>query len=289
MKWIAGGRTIDLADDGTRPLIMGVLNVTPDSFSDGGRLASAQAAVEAGRRMLDEGADIVDVGGESTRPGATPVDVEEEWRRVGPVLAGLRRAAPGALISIDTYKGEAARRALAEGADIVNDISAGRLDPALWDVVAGARCGYVLMHMQGEPGTMQQAPHYEDCVREVGGFLADKLAELAALGVEPERVVADPGIGFGKRLEDNLALLANLNALGRAAGRPLLVGPSRKRFIGDALGLPVEERLEGTLAAVALAVWQGAAVVRVHDVRAARRAADLAAAIRGARCGTGGG
>lgn len=283
---------LDMADDqpmqwrgrdvvrGGGPYVWGILNVTPDSFSDGGLYFKPEDAQDAARRMLDEGADILDIGGESTRPGAAPIEIEEEWRRVGPVIAAVKRAVPAALVSVDTYKSEVARRALDAGADIVNDISADRMDPALWDVVAEARCGYILMHMQGTPATMQMSPHYNDCVREVGEFLAQKITALDLSGIVPERVIPDPGIGFGKRLKDNLTLLANLAALQQIVGRPLLVGPSRKRFIGDVLGVPVEERLEGTLAACALAVWQGAAIIRVHDVRPARRACDLAAAIR---------
>lgn len=279
MIWQAGDITFHLGP-GARPLVMGVLNVTPDSFSDGGLFHKPGDALAAARCMIDEGADIIDIGGESTRPGAAPIDVEEEWRRVGPVITGIKRASPSALISIDTYKSEVARRALAEGAAIVNDISADRMDPALWDVVAGSRCGYVLMHMQGTPESMQSAPYYDDCVKEIGAFLNQKMAALELCGVGRQRILPDPGIGFGKRLKDNLTLLANLGALQTLVDRPLLVGPSRKRFIGDVLNLPVEERLEGTLAACAIAVWQGAAVLRVHDVRAARRACDLAAAIR---------
>jgi len=267
----------ELNPDG-RVLIMGILNVTPDSFSDGGRFLSPDAAVKRALIMEKEGADIIDVGGESSRPGAEPVPVEEELRRVIPVLERLR----GKLripISIDTTKAEVAEAALRAGASIVNDTSALRFDPAMASVVAEFGAGLVLMHMLGTPKTMQQAPHYEDVVREVRDFLAERALYAQSQGIPREAIAVDPGIGFGKTVEHNLELLRRLPELVEF-GFPVLVGPSRKSFIGAILGLGVEERLEGTLAACAVAVVRGADILRVHDVREVRRAADLALHLR---------
>ena len=267
----------ELNPDG-RVLIMGILNVTPDSFSDGGRFLSPDAAVERALAMEKEGADIIDVGGESARPGADPVPVEEELRRVLPVLERLR----GKLripISIDTTKAEVAEAALRAGASIVNDISALRFDPAMAPLVAKFGAGLVLMHMLGTPKTMQQAPHYEDVVTEVRDFLAERAQYAQSQGIPREAIAVDPGIGFGKTVEHNLELLRRLPELVEL-GFPVLVGPSRKSFIGAILGLGVEERLEGTLAACAVAVVRGADILRVHDVKEVRRAADLALHLR---------
>ena len=267
----------ELNPDG-RVLIMGILNVTPDSFSDGGRFLSPDAAVERALAMEKEGADIIDVGGESARPGADPVPVEEELRRVLPVLERLR----GKLripISIDTTKAEVAEAALRAGASIVNDISALRFDPAMAPLVAKFGAGLVLMHMLGTPKTMQQAPYYEDVVTEVRDFLAERAQYAQSQGIPREAIAVDPGIGFGKTVEHNLELLRRLPELVEL-GFPVLVGPSRKSFIGAILGLGVEERLEGTLAACAVAVVRGADILRVHDVKEVRRAADLALHLR---------
>ena len=267
----------ELNPDG-RVLIMGILNVTPDSFSDGGRFLSPDAAVKRALIMEKEGADIIDVGGESSRPGAEPVPVEEELRRVLPVLERLR----GKLripISIDTTKAEVAEAALRAGASIVNDISALRFDPAMAPLVAKFGAGLVLMHMLGTPKTMQQAPHYEDVVTEVRDFLAERAQYAQSQGIPREAIAVDPGIGFGKTVEHNLELLRRLPELVEL-GFPVLVGPSRKSFIGAILGLGVEERLEGTLAACAVAVVRGADILRVHDVKEVRRAADLALHLR---------
>jgi dihydropteroate synthase len=270
----AGGHELAL---GGRTAIMGIVNVTPDSFSDGGAFLDAGAAIEQGLRLAAEGADILDVGGESTRPGAAPVPAEEELRRVVPVVRAL--AARGAVpISIDTTKAPVARAALEAGAAIVNDVSALRFDPALGPVVAAAGAALVLMHMQGDPRTMQADPRYGDVVAEVAGELGAALARAAAAGVAPERTLVDPGIGFGKTLEHNLALLDRLDALA-ALGRPVLVGPSRKAFIGRLTGAPPEGRVEGTIAACCLAAARGAHVVRVHDVAAVRRALAVADAV----------
>jgi dihydropteroate synthase len=254
---------------------MGVLNVTPDSFSDGGRFAGPDAAAEAARRMAADGAAIVDVGGESTRPGAEAVDEATELLRVVPVLERLGQEMP---LSVDTRHAEVARRALDLGAVLVNDVTAGR-DPRMLPLVARRGAGIVLMHMRGEPGTMQDAPAYDDVVAEAEAFLLSRAEQAAATGVPRDRILLDPGIGFGKRLEHNLALLAALPRLA-AHGWPLVVGVSRKRFLGDLTGRPVDARRDGTTAAVALAAFHGAAVVRVHDVPAARDAVRVAQGYR---------
>jgi dihydropteroate synthase len=274
LAWHARDRVLDPAD---HTLVMGILNVTPDSFSDGGRYLDPEAAVAHGLRMVKEGADVIDVGGESTRPGSDPVSAEEELARVVPVIERLVAASPGVAISVDTRKPEVAEAALAAGACIVNDVSAGRAE-GMFEVVRAAGAGMVLMHMLGEPKTMQEAPHYEDVVGEVAAFLRERLEAATAAGIEPEALVVDPGIGFGKTLEHNLLLLRHLEAL-TELGRPVLVGPSRKRFIGAILGLPEEERDEGTLGAVAWAAAHGASAVRVHDVRSTVRALRVLDAI----------
>ena len=265
----------------SQPVVMGILNVTPDSFSDGGCAYLPQQhpapALAAAARLLEAGAHVIDVGGESTRPGAGPVDAQEELARVVPVVREL--AAAGAIVSIDTTKAVVARAALDAGAALVNDVSAGRLDPRLLDTVAAAEVPYVLMHMQGTPRTMQHDPTYLDVVAEVHHDLDDGLARLAERGVTPEQVVLDPGIGFGKRLEHNLALLRAL-ATFTAFGRPVLVGASRKSFIGALTDdAPARQRLEGSLAVAALAVAEGARILRVHDVAETVRAVRVAHAI----------
>ncbi len=265
------------------PFVMGVLNVTPDSFSDGGRFLEPGAAVERALRLVEEGADLVDVGGESTRPGAPPVPADEERRRVLPVLERLAARGFAVPVSVDTAKAEVARAARAAGAALVNDVT-GLSDPAMAEAVARAGAPVVLMHMRGTPADMQSRAVYGDVVAEVKAELAGALARAAAAGVPAERTILDPGIGFAKTAGQSLRLLSRLPDLG-ALGRPLLVGPSRKSFIGQATGAPVEERLPGTLAAVAAAVLGGAAFLRVHDVAAARQAARLAAAVREAGAG----
>lgn len=261
-----------------RTAVVGILNVTPDSFSDGGRYRDPEAAVARGIQMAEEGADVIDIGGESTRPGSQPVPAEEELGRVLPVLRGLRRAL-SLPISIDTYKAEVARRALDEGADIVNDVSALRFDPEMAAVVARERVPVVLMHMQGTPQTMQLAPRYRDVAAEVAAFLRERMETATAAGIDRERILLDPGIGFGKTLEHNLTLLRKLPSLA-ALGRPLLVGVSRKAFIGRILGVEADQRLEGSLAAAVAAVLGGARLVRVHDVKETVRAVRIADAIR---------
>ncbi len=268
---------------GNRTLVMGILNCTPDSFYDGGRYTTLENALARAEQMIAEGADILDIGGESTRPGAEPVPLEEELRRTLPVIEALAARYDIAL-SIDTTKSEVARRALEAGAHIVNDISGTRFDPRMPEVVAEAGALAILMHIQGTPQTMQQNPTYEDVVREVRDTLAEHAERALQAGISRERIWIDPGIGFGKRLEHNLELLRHLPEL-KSLGYPLLVGTSRKSFIGQLLGgLPPEERLEGTLATLALAVAWGADAVRVHDVKEAVRAVRIAdALIRGAR------
>ena len=248
-----------------RPLVMGIVNLTPDSFHAASRAASADAACRAALAMVEAGADLLDLGAESSRPGALPVDGAAERERLLPALEMIR-ARTDIPLSVDTVRAETARAALDAGADIINDISAGRHDPDLLGAAAAAGCGLVLMHMRGEPRTMQENPEYDDVVTEVGDFLAARVKTAVAAGVEPGRLAVDPGIGFGKKLEHNLALLANLPCL--AGGRPLLLGASRKRFIGEITGADTPDRLPGSLAAAAVAMRAGAAVVRVHDVAA---------------------
>ncbi|TAJ80026.1 dihydropteroate synthase [bacterium] len=261
-----------------RTALMGIVNVTPDSFSDGGRYFDLEKAIAHGVDLAREGADVIDVGGESTRPGARPVSAREEMERVLPVIRGLRRAV-SVPISVDTYKTDVARAALDEGADMVNDISALRFDPGMASLVAAEKVPVVLMHMQGTPRTMQQRPQYQDAVEEVKEFLLSRIRFALEAGVEPDRIIIDPGIGFGKELEHNLALLRGLPAL-VSLGRPILVGPSRKTFIGKILGVGPEERLEGSLAAAVAAVLAGANMIRTHDVKGARRAIRIADALR---------
>jgi len=262
---------------GPRTWIMGILNVTPDSFSDGGAYPDKEKAIERGLEMIEEGADVIDVGGESTRPGARPVSEDEEMGRILPVVRGLRKSA-AVLLSVDTMKATVAEAALEAGADIINDVSAFRFDPRMAGVVSRQGAAVVLMHMKGTPETMQSDPRYADLFDEIGWFLKDRIEEARSAGIGRGRIIVDPGIGFGKSPEDNLALIDNLGFL-EELGCPVLVGASRKSFIGKALGLPVTERLEGSIAAGVLSIARGAHILRVHDVRAMRRAADMADAI----------
>jgi dihydropteroate synthase len=269
-----GDRTL-----GPDPVLVGVLNVTPDSFSDGGDFLGPERAVARAATMLDEGAQIIDVGGESTRPGSDPVSPEEEARRVVPVIRGILAERPGAIVSVDTYRSGTAEAALRGGASVVNDVTALRGDPRLTEVVADARCPVILMHMLGEPKTMQRDPRYGDVVREVRGFLAERAERAVAAGVGEENIILDPGIGFGKTLEHNLALLNKLDAIVEL-GFPVLVGASRKSFIGRITGVgEAKERVPGTLATTVLAYERGATLFRVHDVRENREALAVARAI----------
>lgn len=278
-RWHCGRLELSLE----RPLVMGILNVTPDSFSDGGLHADARAAIEHGHHMIAEGVDIIDVGGESTRPGAAELSAAEELARVLPAVEGL--ASEGAVVSIDTRHAEVARTCVDAGASIINDVSGFR-DPAMCEMAVGCDAGVVVMHMLGEPGTMQVAPHYDDVVAEVASYLAEQAAFLERTGVTRERIAVDPGIGFGKTLEHNLELLHRLPDIA-ALGYPVLVGASRKRFIGVLTGQDIPaERLEGSLASAIWAVAQGAHIIRVHDVVATVRALAVTRAIeRGASAG----
>lgn len=261
-----------------RVLVMGILNVTPDSFHDGGRFEGPTEAVEAALRMEAAGADIIDIGGESTRPGSDVVSAEEEAARVLPVIRTLRERSD-VLISVDTAKAVVAEAALAAGAVLVNDVSALRSDVRMAEVVAEANGFVALMHMQGSPKTMQENPTYDDVVEDVRTFLAERIDAAIDAGISSERILIDPGIGFGKHLSHNLELLRRLDRLVEL-GPPVLVGLSRKSFLGRLLDLPSTDRLEGTIAANAVAIAHGAEVIRVHDVAEGRRTADVAVRLR---------
>lgn len=258
-------------------LVMGIVNVTPDSFSDGGKFFPPEAAVAHALELVAQGAEILDIGGESTRPGAEPVSEAEELRRVLPVIQALagRVTVP---LSIDTVKPAVAAATLAAGASIVNDIAANRTDPAMWRLVAAAGAGYVCMHMRGTPATMQARPEYSDVVAEVVEFFAERRERLAAAGVAAEQVVLDPGIGFGKTAEHNLQLLARLGSLTKFA-RPILIGVSRKSFIGKTVGAGLEQRLPGSLACACWAVAHGAQIIRAHDVAETAQAVRMTQAL----------
>jgi len=272
------------------PLLLGVVNVTPDSFYEGGRTFETEKAIHRGLELVEQGADALDIGGESTRPGAEPAPLEEEIRRVIPVIEGLARRVP-VPISVDTRKSVVARRALNAGAWMINDVSALGEDPEMARVAAEARAPLILMHMKGEPRTMQKAPEYADVTAEVRDYLDARISAFKDAGGDSALTLIDPGIGFGKTLEHNITLLKNLRSL-KELGRPVVVGASRKSFLGRILAraaglpgedpmLPVEDRLEGSLAAALFAAMQGADVLRVHDVRATRRALDVLNALAG--------
>jgi dihydropteroate synthase len=263
-----------------RTLVMGILNVTPDSFSDGGKFLDPFAAVDQAARMLDEGADIVDVGGESTRPGAAEVSTEDELSRVIPVVEAIV-SRTGATVSIDTAKSVVARAAVDAGAVIVNDVTAMRADPSMPDVITDTGAGIVLMHMLGNPRTMQSNPTYDNVVADVKAALIGWAGDALAAGVPDAAIVLDPGIGFGKTREHNLQLLKGIPSLCEP-GFPILIGTSRKSFIGTTLDVPLDQRVEGTAATVAWAVAQGAKIVRVHDVKEMVRVVRMTEAIAGA-------
>lgn len=267
LTWRVGGRTLQT---GRFPLLMGIVNVTPDSFSDGGRFIERDAAVVHALQLAEDGADILDIGGESTRPGSEPVGEAEELRRVVGVVERLRPQTER-LISIDTTKAEVARQAVAAGADIVNDISGLTFDAAMPEICADSDCGVICMHIKGTPQTMQDDPHYDDVVSDVTTFLSDRLSELESAGIARERIAIDPGIGFGKTAQHNVDLLSNAGTL-RSLGRPVLIGHSRKRFLAKVLGRPVEERTFGTIGVAIGVAAQGADMIRVHDVRETRDA-----------------
>jgi dihydropteroate synthase len=276
MRWRAGSAELGM---GARTFVMGIVNVTPDSFSDGGLYFDAVAAVAGGLAMAEAGADILDVGGESTRPGAAEVSVMEECERVVPVIKGLV-AEVDLPVSVDTRKAEVARAAIDAGASIVNDVTAGR-DPGMFDVVRAAGAGMVLMHMRGDPATMQQLTDYDDVVREVHEALAERIRGAVAAGIDEERLAVDPGLGFAKTAEQSLLLMREI-ARFADLGRPVVVGPSRKSFIGAVLGTEVHDRIEGTAGAVAWLAANGANVVRVHDVPQMTRVVRMVDAIRSA-------
>jgi dihydropteroate synthase len=258
--------------------MMGVVNVTPDSFSDGGLYLDPEAAIAHGMELYDEGAAILDIGGESTRPGAEPVPVEEELRRVIGVVEGLVEARPAARLSIDTSKAGVARAALEAGATLVNDVTALRGDPEMAAVIAAAGAGCCLMHMLGDPRTMQEDPRYEDVVADVKSFLEERIAYAVAAGIDERRILVDPGIGFGKTVEHNLELLRRLDEL-VALGRPVVIGTSRKSFLGKLTGRSnPADRVPGTIATCVLALERGARIFRVHDVSVVRDALAVAAA-----------
>ena len=272
MIWSAGKFSFEL---NLHPLVMGIVNVTPDSFSDGSQHATTAAAIAHGEALLSQGADLLDIGGESTRPGASPVDATTEWQRIGPVLAHF--VARKVCVSVDTMKPKIMRQALDNGADIINDVMALQTEGAL-SAVATSSCGIVLMHMQGQPATMQTAPHYQNVVDEVKSFLTERVMALQAARVAPTRIVLDPGFGFGKSLEHNLYLLRNISQIGISF--PVLAGVSRKSMLGKITGKPVEQRLAASVTAAVLAVQSGAKILRVHDVGATVDALKVLAAVQ---------
>lgn len=261
----------------SRTHLMGVLNVTPDSFSDGGRFFKPNSAIKQALLMAEEGADIIDVGGESTRPGADEISAEEESRRVLPVIEGLVREID-LPVSIDTYKSEVARRALDAGAAMINDISALRFDPRMRKVVKDSDVPVVLMHIKGTPKNMQKNPSYANVMKDISDYLKESVEIAEEASIDADKIIVDPGIGFGKRVKDNLEIVKNLREL-TSLGKPILIGLSRKSFIGKILNLPLEDRLEGSLAALVVAIINGANILRVHDVKQSRRAARIADAI----------
>jgi dihydropteroate synthase len=265
--WTFGGQRFEL---GRFPKLMGIVNVTPDSFSDGGHFTRVDAAVSHGLQLVEQGADILDIGGESTRPGATPVSLKEELARVLPVIEALKRQSSIPL-SIDTTKAEVARQAISAGASIVNDISSLAWDPEMIPLCAETDAGIICMHILGTPQTMQDAPHYEDVIGEIAQYFEARLLALEQAGISRERVVLDPGVGFGKTAEHNLEILSHVKEF-RQLDRPVLIGHSRKRFLKAILGRPVEERLSGTVGVSVALAMQHADILRVHDVRAIRDA-----------------
>ena len=275
MPWSCAKKTFDFKQP--QILIMGILNVTPDSFSDGGKFDRVEVTVEHSLQMLEQGADIIDVGGESTRPGAAAVSAGEELDRVLPVIGALLKARPACCISIDTQKAEVAREAIAAGASILNDVN-GLNDPGMIPLLAQCDVGCVIMHKRGTPQTMQQNTHYDNVIDEVKEYLLSRANAAQAAGVAKNRICLDPGIGFGKSVEQNLQLINQLDQLA-ATSCPILLGASRKSFIGKILNIETDQRLEGTIAAHVAGILRGAKILRVHDVREARRSADMAAAI----------
>ena len=268
-----------IREENSATLIMGILNVTPDSFSDGGMYYNATQAIEFALQMEEEGADIIDVGGESTRPGAKTVELQKECDRILPVIEGIRTKSD-ILISIDTYKSEVARQSIATGAGMVNDISGMTFDPNMVDVIKDSGLPVVIMHIKGTPKNMQKNPYYEDLMQELTEYFEERKKFARAKGILDQQIILDPGIGFGKRLKDNFQLLRELKKI-VDMGFPVLIGPSKKSFIGLTLDLPVDQRLEGTAAAVTTGILKGARIVRVHDVKEMKRVALITDSIRG--------
>ena len=260
-------------------LIMGILNVTPDSFSDGGKFKSHDQAIGHAVKMIKEGANIIDIGGESTRPGAKAVQLEEELMRIIPIIEAIRLKSD-CLISIDTYKSKVAKAALDAGADMVNDISGLTFDHNMASLVAERNVPVIIMHIKGKPGDMQKNPNYDNLIKEIKAFFEVQIAIAKKAGIDSGNIILDPGIGFGKRLEDNFEIIRELGQIS-TMGYPVLLGPSRKSFIGFTLDLPVEERIEGTLASITAGVINGARIVRVHDIRATRRTLTITEKIMG--------
>jgi dihydropteroate synthase len=261
-----------------RPLIMGILNVTPDSFYDGGKFYPPDVALEHALRLADEGADIIDVGGESTRPFSDVTPTEEELRRVIPVIKAIR-ARSAAFLSVDTYKAAVAREAIDAGADMINDVSGLTFDPGIGDVAAQSGVPVIIMHTKGKPSQMQVSPRYDDVIQEIKEFFVDRMRFARQCGVDDRNIILDPGIGFGKRLQDNLKIIKELRQF-KELGCPILIGTSMKGFLGKLAGSPEpEERVEGTLASIALSVWNGADIIRVHDVKKAKKVTTLVHAV----------
>ena len=257
----------------SKSLIMGILNVTPDSFSDGGQFTKAQQAADFALKMINDGADIIDIGGESSRPGAVPVTLDEELKRIKPVIKAIRNQSD-CLISIDTYKASVAETALDLGADLINDISSLSYDENMANLVSTRKVPVILMHMQGSPQNMQLAPSYNNLIDDLISFFNNKIEIANKAGILNNMIILDPGIGFGKHVEDNFEIIRELKQI-KAMGYPILLGPSRKSFIGEALQLPVEDRLEGTMASIAVGIINGANIVRVHDVLETKRTISI--------------
>ena len=273
---MTGGITMKSSTKKTK--VMGILNVTPDSFYDGGRYSRTKLAINQGLKLAEEGADIIDIGGESSRPGSEPVPLEEELERIIPVIKSLKKQIK-VPISIDTYKSKVAESALKAGASIINDISALRMDKRMVSIAREYDVPVVLMHMQGNPRTMQKHPFYKDVIREIYEFLARRIKFAEENGIKPDKIIIDPGIGFGKTTEHNLLIIKYLKRF-KPLGKPILIGPSRKSFIGNILNLPATKRLEGTLAAISICLLNGAEILRVHDVRQVKRAVEIVEAIK---------
>jgi len=263
-----------------RPLIIGVLNITPDSFFDGGKHATQKKAVDHALRMEEDGAHIIDVGGESSRPFSTPVSLDEELKRVIPVIEGIRERSK-IPISVDTCKARVAREAYGAGADIVNDISGLMHDPEMAQAVSALRARVVIMHMRGTPETMQVSPYYDDVISEINAFFEERIRFASSKGIKKDALILDPGIGFGKRVEDNLKIIKHLETF-KKFDLPLLIGTSMKGFIGKVTGSTLKGRVEGTLGSVAISIWNGADIVRVHDVKKTKKVVSLVEAIKGA-------